>query len=185
MFLIVGLGNPEPEYANTRHNMGFDVINELANKNKIEVNRRKFNALYGMGIIKENKVVLLKPQTMMNLSGQSIREFRNYYKLKNNEIIIIYDDIDIQKGCIRIRTNGSAGSHNGVKSVIKELASDKFIRIRVGTGKPLFKNDLANYVLEKITNDEESLLTPGKNKASEAIEEILVNGTEKAMNKFN
>ena len=185
MYLIVGLGNPEPEYSNTRHNMGFDVINELAKEYKIEINRNKFNSLYGIGNINNEKVILLKPQTYMNLSGQSVREFKNFYKLNNNEIIIIYDDIDIEKGQIRIKKKGSAGSHNGMKSVINELATEDFIRIRVGTGKSDYENDLVNYVLEKISNDERKLLISGITNAKEAVKEILVNGIDNAMNKFN
>ena len=124
MYLIVGLGNPEPEYSNTRHNMGFDTINCLAKQNKIDINRNKFNALYGSGTIEGEKVVLIKPQTFMNLSGKAVREFKNFYKLDLSEIIVISDDIDLEKGKIRIRKKGSAGSHNGMKSVIQELATD-------------------------------------------------------------
>lgn len=185
MYLIVGLGNPEPQYSNTRHNMGFDAINCLAKQAKIDINRSKFNALYGTGTIEGEKVVLLKPQTFMNLSGQSIREFRNFYKLENNQIIIIYDDIDIDKGEIKIRTKGSAGSHNGVKSVIQELSTSEFPRIRIGTGKPEFKHDLINYVLEPIPKEDRVVLDEAIEDAKNATIEILKNGIDAAMNKFN
>ncbi len=185
MYLIVGLGNPEPEYSNTKHNMGFDTINCLANQTKIDITRSKFNALYGSGTIENEKVVLVKPQTYMNLSGQSIREFKNFYKLTTNEIIVIYDDIDLEKGKIRIRKKGSAGSHNGMKSVIQEIASDEFIRIRVGIGKPEFKGDLRNYVLEPISKHEREILDEGIFEAKSAVVEILKNGVDCAMNKFN
>ncbi len=185
MYLIVGLGNPEPEYANTRHNMGFDVINCIAKETKIDINRNKFNALYGNGCIEGKKVLLLKPQTFMNLSGKAIREFKDFYKIDNDKIIIIYDDIDVDKGKIRIRKKGNAGSHNGMKSVIQELSTNEFVRIRVGTGTPQFKGDLINYVLDKIPRDEREILDEGIASAKSAIIEILKNGIDIAMNKFN
>ena len=185
MYLIVGLGNPEPEYSNTRHNMGFDTINALADEYKININKNKFNSLYGTGNINDEKVILLKPQTLMNLSGIAIRDFKNYYKLNNNEIIVIYDDIDIEKGMIKIKKSGSAGTHNGMKSVINELATEEFARIRIGTGKPVYKHELINYVLEKLSEDERKLLELGITNAKEATKEILKNGIDIAMNKFN
>ena len=185
MYLIIGLGNPEPEYSNTKHNMGFDTINCLANQTKIDVTRNKFDALYGSGTIEGEKVILVKPQTYMNLSGQSVREFKNFYKLTQDEIIVIYDDIDLEKGKIRIRKKGSAGSHNGMKSVIQELATDEFIRIRVGIGVPEFKGDLRNYVLEPISKDERVILDEGIFDAKSAVIEILKNGIDSAMNKYN
>ena len=185
MYLIVGLGNPEPEYSNTRHNMGFDVINCLAKQAKIDINRSKFNALYGTGSIAGEKVILIKPQTYMNLSGQPIREFKNFYKLENEDIIVIYDDIDIEKGKIKIRKRGSAGSHNGMKSVIQQLSTQEFIRVRVGTGKPEFKNDLVNYVLEPISKEEREILEEAIYDAKSAVEDILKNGIDSAMNRFN
>ena len=132
MYLIVGLGNPEENYTNTRHNAGFDVINELSKRNKIEVNRKKYNSLYGQGNIKGQKVILLKPQTYMNLSGMAVREFKQFFKIEDNNIIIIHDDIDIEKGVIKIRKTGGAGTHNGMKSVIQELGEKNFNRIRIG-----------------------------------------------------
>lgn len=185
MYLIIGLGNPEPEYSNTKHNMGFDVINCLASQTKIDITRSKFNALYGSGTIEGEKVVLVKPQTYMNLSGQSVREFKNFYKLTPNEIIVIYDDIDLEKGKIRIRKKGSAGTHNGMKSVIQELATDEFTRIRVGVGTPEFKGDLRNYVLEPISKDEREILDEGIFDAKSAVIDILRNGVNYAMNKYN
>ncbi len=185
MYLIIGLGNPEPEYSNTRHNMGFDVINCISQNYKIAVNRTKFNALYGSGEINGEKVILIKPQTFMNLSGQAVREFKNFYKTPSENIIVIYDDIDIDKGKIKIRKKGSAGTHNGMKSVIQEIATEEFIRIRVGTGKPKFKGDLINYVLEPIDKNEREILDEGIADAEKAISEIMKNGIDIAMNKFN
>ncbi len=185
MYLIVGLGNPENEYSNTRHNMGFDTINEIAQKNNIEVNKNKFKGLYGTGIIEKQKVILLKPQTYMNLSGESIREISNFYNITPKETIIIYDDIDIEKGNIKIRKKGGPGSHNGMKSVIENLKTTEFGRIRVGIGQPEFKSDMINYVIGKVPEEEQKILQQGVKKAAEAIEEIIKNGIDIAMNKFN
>jgi PTH1 family peptidyl-tRNA hydrolase len=185
MYLIVGLGNPEPEYSNTRHNMGFDVINKLAQQLKINVTKNKFNALYGSGSINNQKVILIKPQTYMNLSGQAVREFRNFYKIENCQIIIIYDDMDIEKGKIKIRKKGSAGSHNGMKSIIQELSTSEFTRIRIGIGKPEYKNDMINYVLEQIRKEERVILDEGIEDAKSAVIEMVKNGVDIAMNKYN
>ena len=185
MYLIVGLGNPEPEYSYTRHNMGFDVINKIAKKCEIDISRTKFNGLYGSGIIKDKKVILLKPQTYMNLSGEAIKEARDFYNVKPEEIIVIYDDIDIEKGKIKLRKKGGPGSHNGMKSVVQELSTTDFIRIRVGIGQPEFKSDMINYVIGKVPEEEQKILQQGTKKAAEAIEEILKNGIDIAMNKFN
>ena len=135
MYLIVGLGNPEEEYSNTRHNIGFDAVNEVAKRNQIEINKNKFNSLYGQGMIKEEKVILLKPQTYMNLSGVAVREFKNFYKIEEDKIIIIHDDIDTKEGTIKIRKTGGAGTHNGMKSVVQELGNKNFYRIRIGIRK--------------------------------------------------
>ena len=185
MYLIVGLGNPESEYAHTRHNMGFDTINELAKNNNINITKTKFKALYETGIIQNEKVILLKPQTYMNLSGEAIKEARDFYNVKPEEIIVIYDDIDIEKGKIKLRKKGGPGSHNGMKSVVQELSTTDFIRIRVGIGQPEFKSDMINYVIGKVPEEEQKILQRGTKKAAEAIEEILKNGIDIAMNKFN
>ena len=185
MYLIVGLGNPENEYANTRHNMGFDTINKLAEKNNIEVNKNKFKGLYGTGIIQNQKVILLKPQTYMNLSGESVKEVIDFYHINSEEVIIIYDDIDTEKGNIRIRKKGGPGSHNGMKSVVENIQTTNFGRIRVGIGQPEYKNDMINYVIGKIPEEERKILQEGVNKAAEAVEEILKGGIDIAMNKFN
>ena len=135
MYLIVGLGNPEEEYSNTRHNMGFDTLNKLAKRNGIEINRNKYNSLYGQGIIKNEKVILVKPQTYMNLSGIAVKQFKDFYKIEGNKIIIVHDDIDIKEGTIKIRKTGGAGTHNGMKSVVQELGNKEFYRIRIGVRK--------------------------------------------------
>ena len=185
MYLIAGLGNPENEYAHTRHNMGFDTINNIAKNNNININKTKFKALYETGIIQGKKVILLKPQTYMNSSGISIKEVADFYNIKPEEIIIIYDDIDIEKGKIKLRKKGGPGSHNGMKSVIQELQSTDFIRIMVGIGQPEFKNDMINYVIGNVPDEEQKVLQEGTQKAAEAVEEILKNGIDIAMNKFN
>lgn len=185
MYLIVGLGNPEKDYSNTRHNMGFDVINALAKKYNIEVNRTKFKSLYGDGFIEGKKVILLKPQTFMNLSGEAVDEVCNFYKLNLEDIIVIYDDLDIEPGKIRIRKSGSPGSHNGIKSVTHYLKSNNFSRIRVGIGKPEKDMDLIEYVIGGIDQETKDILKIGIEKATDAVIEILKNNIEVAMNKLN
>lgn len=185
MYLIVGLGNPEPEYSKTRHNMGFDVINKLSNKYEINVNKSKWKGLVGTGIIENEKIILLKPQTFMNLSGESIREVMDFYNLENKDIIIIYDDMDIEKGEIKVRKTGGPGSHNGMKSVIENLPNNRFKRVRVGIGKPENKSDMINYVIGKVSDEEQEILDKGTEKAKEAVIEIVKNGVDSAMNKFN
>lgn len=185
MYLIVGLGNPEEKYSKTRHNMGFNVINKLSSKYEIKVNKRKFEALYGEGVIEEEKVILLKPQTYMNLSGKSIIKVINFYKIPLENIIVVYDDMDIAQGLIRIRKKGSSGSHNGMKSVISELNSEEFARVRVGIGKPKQKYEMIDYVIGEISKKEEKELDKGVERAKEAIIEILKSGIDRTMNKFN
>ena len=185
MYLIVGLGNPEEEYSNTRHNMGFNTINKLAKQYNIEINKSKFKSLYGNGIIEKEKVILLKPQTYMNLSGTAIKEVMDFYKINKEEIIIIYDDIDIEPGIIKIRKKGGPGTHNGMKSVVNEIKTQDFTRVRVGIGMPSNKSDLINYVIGKISKDDIEKLEDGTTKAKDALIEIIKNGVDTAMNKFN
>ena len=184
MKLIVGLGNPENEYSMTRHNMGFDTINLIAKKYNIEVNKSKFKGLFGQGEIEGEKVFLLKPQTFMNLSGESLAEIMKFYKIDVKDILIIYDDIDTEPGKIRIREKGSSGTHNGMKSIIAHLATEKFDRIRIGIGRPEH-NDLINYVTCKIKEEDYKILEEGIKKAANATICLIKEGTAKAMNKFN
>ena len=132
MFLIVGLGNPENDYANTRHNMGFNVINKLSDMYDIDVNKSKFKGLFGNGVVNGEKIILLKPQTFMNLSGESVKEVMNFYKITSDQLIVIYDDIDLDPGIIRVRKNGGPGTHNGMKSVVHFVGNQNFARVRVG-----------------------------------------------------
>lgn len=185
MYLIVGLGNPEEEYSRTRHNMGFDTINKIAEKNNIKVNKSKFNSLYGTGTINNEKVILLKPQTFMNLSGNAVRDFMNFYKIKENQLIVIYDDLDIEPGIIKIRKKGGPGTHNGMKSVVHEIQTENFCRIRVGIGEPKYKDDLLNHILTRIPDEEYKVLEESTSKAAEAVTEIIISGIDKAMNKYN
>lgn len=185
MYLIVGLGNPEEDYSKTRHNMGFNVVNKIAKKYGIEINKKKFDSLYGEGIIENKKVILLKPQTYMNLSGKAIIQVANFYKIPLENICVIYDDMDIELGIIKIRKKGGAGSHNGMKSVVAELNSEDFARIRVGIGTPKFKDDSINYVIGAIPEEEVKVLDEGTTKAADAMISILKDGIDNAMNKFN
>ena len=185
MYLIVGLGNPENDYSKTRHNMGFNVINKLSEKYNIDVNKNKFKGLVGTGVIEGKKVILLKPQTFMNLSGESIIEVMNFYKITNEELVVIYDDIDIEPGNIRIRRNGSSGTHNGMKSVIQCINTENFCRVRVGIGKPTETIDMISYVIGHIPENEIKILEEGTEKAKDAVIEIIKNSVDSAMNKFN
>ena len=185
MYLIAGLGNPEPEYSKTRHNMGFDVINQIANKYEIELTRTKFNGIYGSGVIEGEKVILLKPQTFMNLSGQCIKPFVDFYKIPLGNVLVIYDDMDVEMGKIKIRKKGGPGTHNGAKSVVHELSSEDFPRIRVGIGKPIDEYDAIDYVIGKVEEETYTKLEEGIHKAAEATIEFLKNGIDIAMNKYN
>ena len=185
MYLIVGLGNPEGEYSNPRHNMGFDTINHLSQKLNINVTKEKFKGLYGDGIIHNEKIMLLKPQTYMNLSGESIVKYKDFYKIPPENIIVIYDDIDVDIGKIKIRKKGGPGTHNGMKSIVEELQTEDFPRIRIGIGKPIFKEMMIGYVLQKLQGEERDILNEATNKAADAVCDIITYGIDKAMNKYN
>ena len=185
MYLIVGLGNPESDYSKTRHNMGFNVINKLAKQYNISITKSKFNSEYENAVIEGEKVVLVKPQTFMNNSGEAVIQFINFYKIDMDKLIIIYDDIDIEPGKIRIRKSGSAGSHNGMKSIIDFVKNEEFPRIRVGIGKPDENTDIIEYVLGGIPDEEKEFLEMGTEKAKDAIVELIKNGIDKAMNLYN
>lgn len=185
MYLIIGLGNPEPQYLKTRHNMGFDVINKIAKKYEIEVIKSKFKAFYGTGNINGKKVILLKPQTYMNSSGEAIKKYIDFYRIPFQNILVIYDDMDTDIGCIRVRKQGGAGSHNGMKSLIRELGTEEFSRVRIGIGVPKNKEDKINYVIGRIKDEEYEKLEKGQDKAVEAVECFVKVGIDDAMNKFN
>ena len=186
MYIIAGLGNPGKQYAQTRHNVGFDTIDILADKYNISVDTKKHKALCGKGMIEGQKVVLAKPQTFMNLSGESVRELVDFYKIDpEEELIVIYDDIDLEPGQLRIRKKGSAGGHNGIKDIIRRLGTEKFIRIRVGVGAKPKDWDLADFVLGHFSDSDRKLVDEGINDAAEAVEMILSEGVDAAMNKYN
>ena len=185
MYLIIGLGNPEEEYSKTRHNMGFNTINKLAQKYNIKITKTKYEGLYETGEIEGEKVILIKPQTYMNLSGNCVKQFADFYKVEKENVLVIYDDMDIETGTIKIRKKGSAGGHNGMKSIIQMLGTEEFPRIRIGIGRPEHNGDEINYVIGAIPKEEIPKLEEGTEKAKEAIIEILKNGIDKAMNKFN
>lgn len=186
MYIIVGLGNPGARYVNTRHNIGFDVIDALCAKFDIKLNKSKCKSVFGEGHINGEKVVAAKPQTFMNLSGEAVSELKSRYKTENSEIIIIYDDVSLPVGKLRVRPKGSAGGHNGIKSVILNLNSDEFPRVKIGVGAPPHPDyDLADYVLGRFGKEEIDALIPVAVRAVGAVEEIIANGCESAMNKFN
>lgn len=183
MYIIAGLGNPGREYERTRHNVGFMVIDELAKKLGIRVTKLKFKSLVGEGNVKGEKIILLKPQTFMNLSGEALYEAVNFYKINLENVIVVYDDKDLDVGKIRIRKKGSSGGHNGMNSIIYLLNSEEFPRVRIGIGNP--GEDLVNHVLGEFTEEEKKIIKQATEKAAEAVIDIIENGIEHAMNKFN
>lgn len=186
MYVIVGLGNPGKKYENTRHNVGFAVIDKLAKDCDIKVNKSKHSAKIGEGVIEGEKVVLAKPQTYMNLSGMSVRSLMDFYKIDpESELIIISDDIDLPTGNLRIRKSGSAGGHNGLKSIIANVGTQGFTRIRVGVGAKVEGEDLADHVLGHFNKDDAKIIEIAAETAAEAIKTMLTDGVDKAMNKFN
>ena len=185
MYIIAGLGNPTREYEKTRHNVGFEVIDVLADMLGTTVEEKKFKGLYGRGIIGGEKVLLLKPQTFMNLSGESIKAAADFYKVDHEHIIIIYDDISLDVGQLRIRKKGSAGGHNGIKNIIAHLGTQEFSRIRVGVGDKPKKMDLADYVLSRFSKEDRVLMEDAFKDASKAVNVMITEGVDAAMNQFN
>ena len=186
MYIVAGLGNPDRKYAGTRHKIGFDVITNICDRFDIDMGRTGFKSKYGQGFIAGEKVLLLKPQTYMNLSGEAVREAVSFYKIdEKKELIIIQDDIDLEPGSIRIRVKGSAGGHNGIKSIISHLGGNEFIRIKLGVGGKPEGGDLAAHVLARFPKDTESLIRKTLDAAAEAVITIIKEGAEAAMNKYN
>lgn len=186
MFIIAGLGNPTLRYEGTRHNVGFEVIDTLADKYNIAVETRKSRALIGKGIIAGQKVILVKPQTYMNLSGESIGALADYYKIdEEKELLVIYDDVSLDVGQLRIRRKGSAGGHNGIKNIIAHLGTDVFPRIKVGVGEKPKGYDLADYVLGHFSGEDREIMQESYRKAADAVEMILKGDLSGAMNTYN
>ena len=186
MFAIIGLGNPGKEYENTRHNAGFNSVDAIAKKYNIDISKSEFKSKIGQGYIDGQKVLLVKPQTYMNNSGEAVREVVDFYKLDSTEeIIIIYDDISLDVGMIRVRDKGSAGGHNGIKSIISHLGSEEFLRIRVGVGDKGENGDLVKHVLGTFKGEDEATIKESYEKAVDAATLILNDNLEKAMNIYN
>ena len=186
MYIIVGLGNPKKEYDNTRHNIGFDVIDALAEDNRIGMTEKKHKAIIGKGIVGGQKVILAKPQTYMNLSGESVRELIDYYKVdETEELIVISDDISLDVGQLRIRKKGSAGGHNGLKNIIMHLGHDTFQRVKMGVGEKPKHFDLADYVLGHFSKEERIVMNDSIKDACKAIEMMINDDVDGAMNIYN
>ena len=186
MYIIVGLGNPGNKYDNTRHNIGFDVIETLADQEHVAVLEKKHKAIIGKGFVAGQKCILAKPQTFMNLSGESVRELLDYYKVDETcELIVISDDVSLDVGQIRVRKKGSAGGHNGLKNIIAHLNHDSFIRVKMGVGEKPPGFDLADYVLGHFTPQERKVMDEAAVRAADAIRTIIVQGPDAAMNDFN
>lgn len=186
MYIIVGLGNPGKQYAHTRHNVGFDTIDILADKYNISVDIKKHKALCGKGMIGGQKVVLAKPQTFMNLSGESVRELVDFYKIDpEEELIVIYDDISLEPGQLRVRPKGSAGGHNGIKNIIAHLGTQVFKRVKVGVGEKPKGYDLADYVLGRFSKEDCILMEDAFGRAAEAAVCMMNDSMEHAMNQYN
>ena len=186
MYIIAGLGNPDRKYVNTRHNIGFEVIDAIAEKNDIVLGEKKHKAVIGKGMVAGQKVILVKPVTYMNLSGESIRSVIDFYKAdEKSELIVISDDISLDVGQIRIRKRGSAGGHNGLKNIILHLGHDSFIRVRMGVGDKPPKLDLADYVLGHFLPEEREAVRESVRNAALAIETVIAEGPDSAMNKYN
>lgn len=186
MYVIVGLGNPGKDYKNTRHNIGFDVIDALADVAGISVIEKKHKAIIGKGVLDGQKVILVKPQTYMNLSGESVRDIIDYYKVdEEQELIVISDDTSLDVGNIRIRKKGSAGGHNGLKNIIAHLGHDTFMRVKMGVGEKPKGYDLADYVLGHFSSDERKIMDVSAKTAMEAIRLIMAGDADGAMNQYN
>ena len=186
MYIIVGLGNPGKEYENTRHNIGFQAIDKLAEQENIGVLEKKHKAVFGKGYVAGQKCILAKPQTFMNLSGESIRELIDYYKVdEKTQLIVIVDDICLDVGQIRVRKKGSAGGHNGLKNIISHLGHDSFNRIRIGVGEKPKGHELVDYVLGHFSKEEMKLMDDAAEKAADAVRTIIAEGADAAMNEFN
>ena len=185
MYIIAGLGNPGKQYEGSRHNVGFMTLDVLADRYHIDVSEKAHKALIGKGVIEGNKVILVKPQTFMNLSGESIRSVLDYYKAEPSEFIVIYDDISLEPGSLRIRKKGSAGGHNGIKNIIAHLGTQEFPRVRVGVGAKPPRMDLADYVLGRFSKGEKELMEQAYQDGAAAAVSMMTEGIDAAMNHFN
>ena len=185
MTLVVGLGNPGKKYAKTKHNVGFLVIDEIGEKVGIELNKKKFKGIYGEGAVNGGKLLLLKPETYMNLSGEAVSSIKNFYDIPTDNIIVVHDEMDLELGIIRIKSGGGSAGHKGIKSIISRIGSEDFKRVRIGIGKPIVKDEGADHVLKGFKGDEGKIIQDTIARAAEAVLCIMSEGLEKAMNKYN
>ncbi len=185
-WLIAGLGNPGDPYENTRHNAGFRVIDELAERGNFPVQKLKFHALTNTAVIGGQGVLVMKPVTFMNLSGEAVGEAARFYKIPPDHVLVVSDDVDLPLGKLRIRKSGSAGGHNGLKSIIQHLGTDQFPRLKVGVGhKPHPDYDMADWVLGKLQGEDKKAMDQAAQRAAQAVECLLAHGIDKAMNQYN
>lgn len=185
MILVAGLGNPGKEYAATRHNVGFMIVDLLAEELGVKVEKIKFKSLIGEGFVGNEKVILVKPQTYMNLSGEAVLDIAGFYKIPPERVIVIVDDMDLPVGRVRLRTKGGSGGHNGLKSIIYQLQTEEFPRLRIGIGKPAPERQTVGYVLGKFSDEEKEIMLEALKKSVRAVIEIIESGAERAMNKVN
>lgn len=185
MILVVGLGNPGKKYTQTKHNVGFLVVDEVGGRIGIELSKKKFKGIYGEGSIGGSKLMLLKPETYMNLSGEAVSSIKNFYDIPTDNIIVVHDDMDLPLGHIKIKSGGGSAGHNGIKSIISRLGTDDFKRVRMGIGKPLVKDEGVSHVLTGFKGGEDKIIKDTIMRAADAVLAIINEGLEKAMNEFN
>jgi len=185
MFVIAGLGNPGAQYERTRHNVGFDTIDFFAAEYRITLNRVRHKGLVGEGVVQGNRVILVKPQTFMNLSGESLQEVLHFYKVPPANLIVVYDDIDLAVGKVRIRPRGSAGTHNGMRSILGRIGTEEFPRVRIGVGRPPAGWQLADFVLSRFSGEERTAINDAIARASTALAAVMQSGAEAAMSRYN
>jgi len=185
MFVIAGLGNPGAQYERSRHNVGFDTIDFFAAEYRITLNRVRHKGLVGEGVVQGNRVILVKPQTFMNLSGESLQEVLHFYKVPPANLIVVYDDIDLAVGKVRIRPRGSAGTHNGMRSILGRIGTEEFPRVRIGVGRPPAGWQLADFVLSRFSGEERTAINDAIARASTALAAVMQSGAEAAMSRYN
>ncbi|MBI2486019.1 MAG: aminoacyl-tRNA hydrolase [Deltaproteobacteria bacterium] len=185
MILVVGLGNPGKEYSLSKHNIGFMVVDELANRLGVSLNKIGFTSGYGEALVEEKKIIFLKPRTYMNRSGKAVSGFVDFFKILPGDLILVYDEMDLPLGNLKIKVGGGSAGHKGIESIITSLGDDSFIRVRVGIGKPGQKSETVNHVLSKFKKDEKKIVEDALVRAADAVLEIVARGVESAMNKFN
>ncbi len=185
MILVVGLGNPGKGYASSRHNIGFKVVDELSNRLGVSLKKKGFRSHYAHASIEARKLIFLKPDTFMNRSGEAVSDAVDFFKIPMNEIIVIHDEMDLTLGSIRVKVGGGSAGHNGIQSIINSLGNSDFIRVRVGIGKPIQKSEAVGHVLSEFEKEEKRLVKDAIVRAADAVLEIILRGTENAMNKFN